>query len=483
MSTKQGSGSAALRARLKHPVIDSDGHWVEFGPDLMDYLKEVGGSRAADGFKNRPYEGWHLTVPLKERRERRLDQPIWWGMPTRNTLDRATAMLPKLLYQRMDELGMDFAVLYPTAALRIPFIADEETRKATCRAFNRYSAEQFREFRDRLTPVAMIPMYTPEEAIVELEYAVKTLGLKVAMMPSLLRRPIRAAAGPGGEPNPYAQWLDMLALDSEHDYDPVWTKCLELGIAPTFHTVSKGVGTRISPSNAVYNHIGHFGVAGEAICKALFLGGVTRRFPKLKFAFLEGGVGWACGLYSDLIGHWKKRNPKALEDIDPANLNREMLAHLFQSCGGKALADKLERWKPEGEEYSPRTADPDASLDDFEACAIERAEQIRDLFIPNFYFGCEADDPANASAFNTRANPYRARLNAIFGSDIGHFDVLDMTKVLTEAWELVDEELISESDFRDFVFANPVRLWAANNPDFFNGTVVEQQARALLAAG
>src|ERR1700752_690825 len=54
MSTKQGnqgSESAALRARLKHPVVDSDGHWVEFGPDLMDYLKEVGGSRAAEGFQ------------------------------------------------------------------------------------------------------------------------------------------------------------------------------------------------------------------------------------------------------------------------------------------------------------------------------------------------------------------------------------------------------------------------------------------------
>jgi predicted TIM-barrel fold metal-dependent hydrolase len=373
--------------------------------------------------------------------------------------------------------------LYPTAALRIPFIADEETRKATCRAFNRYSAEQFREFADRLTPVAMIPMYTPDEAIVELEYAVRTLGLKVAMMPSLLRRPIRAAIDPGGEPNPYAQWLDMLALDSEYDYDPVWAKCQELGVAPTFHTVSKGVGTRISPSNAVYNHIGHFGVAGEAICKALFLGGVTRRFPKLKFAFLEGGVGWACGLYSDLIGHWKKRNPKALEDIDPANLNREALAQLFLRYGGKLLADKLERWKPEGEAYSPRTADPNASLDDFEACAIERAEEIRDLFIPNFYFGCEADDAANAWAFNTKANPYHARLNAVFGSDIGHFDVPDMTDVLTEAWELVEEELVSEADFRDFVFANPVRLWAGNNPNFFKGTVVEQAARAVLAEG
>jgi hypothetical protein len=140
MSTNQASDSAALRARLSHPVIDSDGHWVEFGPQLIDYLKEVGGSQAAEGFRNRPYEGWHLTVPLKERRERRLDQPVWWGVPTRNTLDRATAMLPKLLYRRLDDMGMDFAVLYPTAGLRVPFIADEEIRKVTCRAFNRFSA-------------------------------------------------------------------------------------------------------------------------------------------------------------------------------------------------------------------------------------------------------------------------------------------------------------------------------------------------------
>ncbi|HYK64825.1 MAG TPA: amidohydrolase family protein, partial [Patescibacteria group bacterium] len=436
----------------------------------------------ADGFKNRPYEGWHLTVPLKERCERRLDQPIWWGVPTRNTRDRATSMLPKLLYERMGELGIDFAVLYPTAALRIPFIADEETRKVTCRAFNRYSADHFRPFSDRLTPVAAIPMYTPQEAIEELEYAVRTLGLKVAMMPSLLRRPIRATARPGGDPSPYAVWLDMLALDSEHDYDPVWAKCLELGVAPTFHTVSKGVGTRASVSNAVYNHIGHFGAAGEAVCKALFLGGVTHRFPKLKFAFLEGGVGWACSLYSDLVGHWKKRNPAALADVDPANLNRELMEQLFHRYGGEAIAAKLTRWNPEGEAYSPRTADPDASLDDFQACGIERAEQIRDLFIPHFYFGCEADDPANAWAFSAKANPYGAHLNAVFGSDIGHFDVPDMTDVLPEAWELVEHGLIGEEDFRDFTFANPVRLWAGNNPGFFAGTAIERQAREVLTA-
>jgi hypothetical protein len=47
----------------------------------------------------------------------------------------------------------------------------------------------------------------------------------------------------------------------------------------------------------MYNQIGHFAAAAEGICEALFLAGVTRRFPTLKFAFKEGGVGWALSLY------------------------------------------------------------------------------------------------------------------------------------------------------------------------------------------
>ena len=55
----------------------------------------------------------------------------------------------------------------------------------------------------------------------------------------------------------------MLALDSEYDYDPVWAKCVELKIAPTFHSASRGLGFRQSHSNFTYNHIGHFATAGE----------------------------------------------------------------------------------------------------------------------------------------------------------------------------------------------------------------------------
>ena len=101
--------------------------------------------------------------------------------------------------------------------------------------------------------------------------------------------------------------------------------------------------------------------------------------------------------------------------------------------------------------------------------------------MPRFYFGCEADDPVNAWAFNAKGNPMGARLNAIFSSDIGHFDVPDMTEVVPEAYELVEHGLMTDGDFRDFMFANAVRFWGEVNPDFFKGTSVEKQAAEVLA--
>ena len=54
-----------------------------------------------------------------------------------------------------------------------------------------------------------------------------------------------------------------------------------------------------------------------------------------------------------------------------------------------------------------------------------------------------------------------------------------MTEVLAEAYELVDKEVVTERDFEDFVFTNPVKLWTGMNPDFFKGTVVEDAVEKL----
>ena len=54
-----------------------------------------------------------------------------------------------------------------------------------------------------------------------------------------------------------------------------------------------------------------------------------------------------------------------------------------------------------------------------------------------------------------------------------------MREVAEEAHELVDDGVITEEDFRDFVFTNPARLWTDMNPDFFKGTVVADHVAKL----
>ncbi len=482
MSDEHGHVPAAeLRSRLGHPVIDADGHWVEYGPVLRDAMQRIGGDAAARGFASfSATVEQSLSLSVAERRHRGLSQEAFWGSPTRNTRDRATSMLPRLLYERLDELGIDFAVLYPTAGLGTVRIADPGDRAATCRAFNTYSAELFEPFTDRMTPAAVIPMHSPDEALAELDH-VHELGLKAIMLGSLMPRPLGELA----EQDPALAlrfgWLDTLGLDSAHDYDPVWARCVELGFAPTFHTGSRRYGLRTSPSNFVYNHIGHFAAASEAVCKALFLGGVTRRFPQLRVAFLEGGVAWGCQLLADLVGHWEKRSREALEATNPANLDVDGLLDLARRYGDPDMVEALEARADHLRHPRTDVVGGIADLDDFSACGVASEGDLVSRFVDSFYFGCEADDRTNALAFNRAQNPGGSQVKAIFGSDIGHFDVLDMADVLPEAYELVEDGLIDHEDFRRFTFENPARLWAEANPRFFDGTVVEGAVKELMA--
>src|SRR5437588_818187 len=80
-------------------------------------------------------------------------------------------------------------------------------------------------------------------------------------------------------------------------------------------------------------------------------------------------------------------------------------------------------------------------------------------YCTNFYFGCEADDPATMWAFDPRLG---ARLRPVFSSDFTHFDVPDFEEVLPEAFEMVEKGYLSEQDFREFTFTNAARLHQAN---------------------
>jgi len=38
-----------LRSRLSHPIIDADGHWLEYGPVMREAFRKIGGEAAAEG--------------------------------------------------------------------------------------------------------------------------------------------------------------------------------------------------------------------------------------------------------------------------------------------------------------------------------------------------------------------------------------------------------------------------------------------------
>jgi predicted TIM-barrel fold metal-dependent hydrolase len=488
-------GSRDIRAQLPHPVIDADGHQLEFEPLLLDYLRDVGGgqftARAQDALRS--LFGWYELTPSERRATRAVRPP--WGLQTARPDDIAACMVPALFRRNMDELGIDYAIVYPT--LGVPYVrfAAPELRSAVCRAINHFYADNFSGHADRLTPAAMIPMTTPEQAIAELDHAVTTLGLKVIVIDCAVPRPIEALAAVRGQVSPglarVMTWLDTFGVDSELDYDPFWARCVELGVSPTAHMAGLW-GTRTSVSSYVHNHIGMFGAAGEALCKSLFLAGVTFRFPRLQVALLEGGASWACSLYADLISHWEKRSLAAIDAYDPGTLDRDRLVRALREHGGERYARLLERpldescrglfllsgWVPEAG-WAPRNL---ALLDEFARCPIAHKQDIRDHFVGNFFFGCEAEDPSVGWAIDGESLPMGARLQVMFGSDIGHWDVTDMRSVLAEAHELVEHGHVTPDGFRAFTFDNAVRLHGRHNPGFFRGTSVERAAAEVLAA-
>jgi len=474
--TATSTDAARVRASVGHPIIDADGHFVEVGPLLQDelvaYIEEYGGAALRERFLASTARALDTSSALAGRsdpsvREQWRAMPSWWGWQTENVRDRATAHLPALLYERLDELGIDFTILYPSMALGYFEVTDVELSTALCRAVNRANARIFEPYRDRCTVGAMVPMNTPSQAIEEAEYAVRELGAKSLLVSEHVKRPVPA----GG------YRLDNFALDSEYDYDPFWAKCVELGVAPVVHSSLQSHRVTRSVSSYVYNHIDGLSAAHESLCKALVLGGVTHRFPDLRVGFLEGGVAWACELFAGLVGHWEKRNRGEIHALDPDRLDVDALMEYFERYGGPDVRDRLDDIRTY---FSRPAARPANGVDEFEACGVEHAEDLRARFEPHFYFGCEADDPLVAWAFRDDVNPLGARMRPILGSDISHWDVPDMTEPVVEAHELVERGVISADDFRELTFVNPVRLHAGPNPDFFSGTVCESAARAVL---
>jgi hypothetical protein len=79
-----------IRKGLKHPVIDGDGHWVEYAPVFAEKIRKVTGDLGGDGFlqsQRRIPDALELTT--EQRKERGIAMEGQWGRQALNTRDRA----------------------------------------------------------------------------------------------------------------------------------------------------------------------------------------------------------------------------------------------------------------------------------------------------------------------------------------------------------------------------------------------------------
>ena len=468
----KNSKSAAIRARLNHPVIDADAHVLEGDWAVMDFIKKVGGINILRKFEK-------MGAPTSSRQHR----SMFWAAPSgKYTIDRATCMLPKLYAERLEDAGIDFAVVYTTYGISANQFRDDEMRQVLARSLNMLYADMFKDVSHRMTPSAIVPTWTPKEAIAELEFAVQELGLKTITISGEVRDAIPEVAAVDPNLGALTQRITSICMEPRdgNDYDPFWKRCMELGVLPAGHAGAQKTQRRQSPVCYSFNRLGTFGVGNEFFARSLIFSGVCKRFPKLKFAFLEGGAGWAAQLYNDLFEIQEKRNVDWMyEHQDPSKLDVALMEEMFDRFGHRDYLSK-QRWRADPDLPQSRL-DDDRPKDDWEASGIKSGKDIRDQFATNFYFGAEADDAMTAIAFNDKLNHLGVKLKAVFSSDIGHWDVPDMTKVLHEAWEMVEHGHMTEDDFRLFTFENTAEMHASMNPNFFKGTAVEHEVAKLMA--
>ena len=230
------------------------------------------------------------------------------------------------------------------------------------------------------------------------------------------RATARATSRPRRSKEPASQariYIDSLGLDSAHDYDPFWARCAELRVAVTAHSGSMGWNGRESINSFTYNHIGHFANASHAFAKALVLGGRHPSLPPAPLRLPGGRRG--LGLQSRLgprrsLGAPSTRRRWRRRRVPPTSTGPR-LEDLFRQYGGRPYADKLdeifrcinlaEPFKT-AEELTTRAYRE--TFDDFAAVPVASGEALRRHFAERFYFGCEADDPMTAWAFDRHGN-------------------------------------------------------------------------------
>src|SRR5579862_5600697 len=249
------------------PVIDADTHidetddtWEYMQPGDEDYKPYTGYPSNPDP-NRRPTLYWMIDG-RRQMRFTRDDEKTQTTAEMRELLD-----VPARL-RRMDELGIDVQVIYPTMFL-VEGTDKPEVDLAIRRSYNRWLADRCQQSGGRLHWVCLPPMRNIDKAVEELRFA-KDHG----------------ACGVLKKGNQEAdKW------PSDPYFFPLYEEAERLNMPICFHTGS-GVPDYSPVNEFQLSSFLRMEMSVPNAFEGLIKFGVTRQFPKLRWGFIEAGASW-----------------------------------------------------------------------------------------------------------------------------------------------------------------------------------------------
>ncbi len=272
------------------PLLSSDSHvvepadlwqrridkqWRDKAPHVAT-LADGGDYMLIDGLRPRPlaFEG-----PMADLKAQGLEIPQPKGFHYADNRPGCWDPHERLKDQDLD--GVSGEILYPGIGLHIVRAPAADYIYACCRTYNDWLAEFCAAYPDRLKGAGMLPNRGPVEWAIAEAQRVAKLGMPTVMLPA---------------------WSDERPYNLP-DWDPLWAALQDLHLVAGMH-----IGGRDPFGRAHGPDAGGIimGLLKSEMCDPLLRliwGGAPLRYPKLKWALVESGIG-AIAPVLGFMDHW-----------------------------------------------------------------------------------------------------------------------------------------------------------------------------------
>jgi predicted TIM-barrel fold metal-dependent hydrolase len=225
-----------------------------------------------------------------------------YGLRQSETGDEGRHRDVSLIRRAMEQIGIDYTIVFPTPMLNLGLHPQPEVERAIARGYARWITERVLPEDDSIKTMLYLPFNDPDAALKLVEDFSEATGVVGFMVTSVRYRPVHDRA-----------------------YLPLYAALQERGMPLAFHGANNWHERAIEQLNRFISaHALGFPLYNMIHVMNLVINGIPERFPGLKVIFIEGGLAWIPFLMQRLDSEYMMRSSEApLLKRKPSDYMRE----------------------------------------------------------------------------------------------------------------------------------------------------------------